>query len=120
VNSPPSENPDQLQRHEQQRRGVRLRERGKANRERRAAHQRDREREKRAPADPVADQAENDAADRPRRKADGEHCEREKLTRTATRRREELRADVGREVAVDREVEPLEHVADEAGRGSAQ
>ena len=45
--------------------------------------------------------------------------EREQLLSGVARLREELPADVAREIAVDREVEPLEDVADETGQSRA-
>ena len=88
--------------------------------QRRAAHQRDRQREQRLSPDAVAHAAEHDAADRPREEAERERRVREKGLDGRIRFREELVADVAGKVAVDGEVEPLEHVADEAGKRGAQ
>jgi len=68
----------------------------------------------------VADRAEHDAADRPGEEAQCEDAKRQQLLRRGAVLREELVPDVGGEVAVDREVEPLEHVADQAGQRRPQ
>jgi hypothetical protein len=68
----------------------------------------------------ITDHAEDDAPERPRREAEREHRERQELTRRRARLGEELLADVGREVAVDREVEPLEDVPDDARGGGSK
>ena len=82
---------------------------------RRCAHQRDREREQGAPADAVADDAQGDAADRTRDEPQREHGERQQLLSCCARLRKELTTDVSGKVAVDREVEPLDHVANQSG-----
>ena len=55
----------------------------------------------------------------PRREAEREDREGQQLLRARARLRKELAADVAREVAVDREIEPLEDVADQAGERGA-
>ena len=88
--------------------------------ERRAAHQRDRHRQQRAPADAVADHAEHQAADRPRERSRARtHANASSCWAASARLREELPADVACEVPVDGEVEPLEDVADQPRKRGA-
>ncbi len=77
-------------------------------------HRRDREGQRRAPSQPVADMADERAADRSHQITDREHAERGQKLGDRILVREELAADRGREIAVDREVVPFEHVADHA------
>jgi hypothetical protein len=63
--------------------------------------------------------AEDDGADGPHEKPDGERAERGKQRHGPVARGEELLGEDRREKAVDREVVPLEHVADHAGREHA-
>ena len=112
---------DQSQEHEQQRRRDADGRVGRQqpDQERRHAHHRDRQHEQRTASDTITDPAEHQAADRTRAEAERKDRERKQLLRARARLREELLADDGREVAVHREVEPLEDVADQAGRGRA-
>jgi hypothetical protein len=77
-------------------------------------HGGDREGERRAPSQAVADMADQRATDRPHQIAEREHPERRKQLGDRVLVRKELAADGGREVAVHREVVPFEHVADRA------
>jgi len=68
-----------------------------------------------APSEPVADMADQRASDRPHQIAERKHAERRKQLGYRILMREELAADRRREIAVDRKVVPLEHIADRAG-----
>ena len=109
---------DDAQDHEQDRRGdADLRVgRQQPDQQRRAAHQRDRQRQQRAASDAVAHHAEHEAAERPRAETQREDGKGQQLLGGRARLREELTADVAGEVAVDGKVEPLEDVADQAGQ----
>ena len=78
-------------------------------------HGGDREGERRAPPEPVADMADDGAADRPHQVADREHPEGGEQLGDRILVREEMAADLSCEIAVDREIVPFEHVADGAG-----
>ena len=65
-----------------------------------------------APSEPVADMADQRASDRPHQIAERKHAERRKQLGYRILMREELAADRRREIAVDRKVVPLEHIAD--------
>ena len=67
-----------------------------------------------APPQPVADMADERAADRPHQIADREHAERGQKLRDRILVREEMTADGDGEIAVDRKIVPFEHVADHA------
>ena len=71
--------------------------------------------ERGAPSEPVADMADQRAADRPHQIAERKHAERRKQLGDRILVREELAADRSREIAVDRKVVPFEHIADRAG-----
>jgi hypothetical protein len=122
VNSPPSEKPESAasgraaaaRRHRSGCRSAADRAGGSP------AHQRDRHRQQRAPAETIADQAEHHAANRTGRESEREHREGQQLLGGRARLRKELRADVAGEIAVDGEIEPLEDVADQTGKRRAQ
>ena len=72
-----------------------------------------------AAADAIADIAEDDGADRAHEEADGEGAEGgHQGSRGIVGRKIEL-ADGAGEIAVDREVVPLHHIAGDAGRDDA-
>ncbi|MCQ0018885.1 hypothetical protein LUX39_38115 [Actinomadura madurae] len=82
----------------------------------RHGHQQD-DRGERAPAaQPVAEVAEQDAAEGPGDERDPQHREGAEQVRDLVAAGEEGRPDLGRQEAVDREVVPLQEVAD-TGRG---
>jgi hypothetical protein len=68
-----------------------------------------------APSEPITDMADQRAADRAHQIAERKHAERRKQLGNRILMRKELTADRRREIAVDREVVPLEHIADRAG-----
>src|SRR5262249_8278906 len=70
--------------------------------------------------DPVADQAEHEAADRPRPEPEREHRESQELLGGMAGLGKELPADVAGEVPIDGEIEPFEHVPDETGECSSE
>ena len=72
--------------------------------------------ERGAPAEAVAEVADDRAAHRAHQEADGEDAEGRQHLGHLVLLREEGAADGGGEIAVDREVVPFEYVADGAGR----
>ena len=82
---------------------------------RRAAHHEDDRGEDVAPPDPVAEAAPEDAAQRPGEERDTVEREGREQCRRRVALREEQRGDDGNRRRVDREVEPLDEVADTAG-----
>jgi hypothetical protein len=89
--------------------------RQKPDQEGRDRHCGDRESERRAPPETVADVANHHAADGPHQIAEREHAEGRKQLGHRVLVREEVMADRGGEIAVDRKIVPFEHVADQAG-----
>jgi hypothetical protein len=77
-------------------------------------HGGNRERERRPASETIADMPDQDAADRPHDIAQREHAEGGKELGNRILVREELAADCSGEIAVDRKIIPLEHVADHA------
>ena len=109
---------DHAQQREQDRRrhAQRLVARQDADQEGRDRHRRHREGERGAPAETVADIADQCAAHGPHQEAHGEDAEGRQHLRHLVLLRKEGAADGGGEVAVDGEIVPFEHVADGAGR----
>ena len=92
-----------------------------ADREGRHTHQHEREHQHVAPADAVAEVAEDEGADRPCDVGDTERRERQHLCRVVARREEHLREDQRRCGAEEEEVVVLDGAAHEAGeRGPAR
>ncbi|EMP74704.1 ribonuclease E [Burkholderia pseudomallei MSHR1043] len=88
--------------------------------DRRRAHQRERRHQRLLAADPVAEMAEEEPAERAREEADRERRERRHRARERiVRREEQLAEDERGRVRVDVEVVPLDHRADERGAGRA-
>ena len=86
-----------------------------AHQEGRYGHRRHREGERGAPAEAVADIADQCAAHRPHQEAHGEDTEGRQHLGYLVLLRKEGAADGGGEVAVDGEVVPFEYIADGAG-----
>ena len=85
-----------------------------------AAHEADRQGEQRPAADPVAHHPEHDPAQGARQEADRENAEGHELLGDGARLRHELGADVAGEIAEHGEIEPFEHVPDQAGKNGAK
>ena len=85
----------------------------------RESHRRHRDGERGTPAVAVADAARQEAPQRPHQAADREDAEGGKQLRQRILVREEGLADGDREIAVDREIEPFEDVADGPGADDA-
>ena len=81
----------------------------------RPAHQDHRQNQNRLAADAVAEVTEHGPADRPDRKADCEAAIGANQRSDRIGRREEQHTDHRREIAVEPEIVPLEHVADHSG-----
>jgi hypothetical protein len=78
-------------------------------------HGGDRERQRRAPPQAVADMPDQRAAHRPHQVADREDAEGGQELCDRVLVREEVAADRGRKIAVDREIVPFEYVPDHPG-----
>ncbi|MGY4422413.1 hypothetical protein ACVWY2_004862 [Bradyrhizobium sp. JR6.1] len=85
----------------------------------RSTHQRKAQQHRRPPADPIGEDAEHDAADRPCQEAGTEGRKRQHEAAVFAMRGEEGAADLGRKEAVGDEVVELQHVADGRGKGGA-
>ena len=94
----------------------RLVARKQADQEGRDRHGGDRDGEGGAASVAVADMADERAADRPHQIAERKHAEGGEQLGDGVLAREEVAADRGGEIAVDRKIVPLEHVADHARR----
>ena len=87
-----------------------------ADQEGRNGHRRDREGQRRAAAEPVADRPDHRAADRPHQEAHGENPEGREDLSDGILAGKKSATDRGGEIAVNRKIIPFEHVADRAGR----
>ena len=90
--------------------------RQQAHQKGRDRHGDNREGERCAASEPVADMADDHAADRPHQVADREHAEYRKQLGDRILMREEVATDLCCEVTVDRKIVPFEHVADHSSR----
>lgn len=69
-----------------------------------------------AATEPVADMADQHAADRPHQIADRKYAEYRKQLGDRIVMREEVATNLGCEITVDRKIVPFERVADHSGR----
>jgi hypothetical protein len=83
-----------------------------ADAEGRQRHQHDHDREHPLATDPVAEWSEEEPTERTHEERDGKHGKRAEQRRSAVGGGKELLGDVGGQKAVDREVVPLDGVAD--------